>query len=669
VSEDLVMANRANNVPRVASEEATPPVLTGETIGVVHARGVVEVQRHGDVRLAEESPVHTVRAGGQHHGVIVIRQNTARGDAGQMATPGDTQPIRALTTAGHQSILLPYYRTGRAAPTAEQPAGTVSTRDRLALVVPAGGTHAEATQLADREPAPTLTATESRAVVWTDEDIDECRFRMFALHEIAGAMVMHNHVDGGPYEVLGNKRERMAQYGNSVTPPAMAWLIARLADAGIDISRIVDLFCGAGGSSIGAELAGGRLVLGLNHWLRAVETHATNFQHADHDCEDISSLTTRQIKRYLRHAHPTVMIAGPECTNHSIAKGAARRKPQAASLFDDGPGNADEQDKSRATMWDVARFAEQAIIAGHPLQAIVVENVVDAFKWGAGDDGGLFNAWLTAIDALGYEHEIVWLNSMFAPPAPDPAPQSRDRMYVVFWLKGRKAPELRVEPPAWCPSCERLVAGQQVWKRPDRRPWGRYGAQYLYGCPACRAIVLPGAFPAISIIDPELPAPKIGERDRPLATNTRERIRRGLERLSNEPFAIRLTHGGAPKPLTLPLVTLTQRHDMAMVMANTEHHVPKSADRAPAPTIRTEGGLAMVTPIAGNTHERSPGTRARDAGVRPLDTVHGTLDRALVVPPMGAQAARPADELAAPTQTTTTRAAVVVPGRDATAAP
>jgi DNA (cytosine-5)-methyltransferase 1 len=49
-----------------------------------------------------------------------------------------------------------------------------------------------------------------------------------------------------------------------------------------------DLFCGAGGSSIGFELAGGTLRLGLNHWQRAIETHATNFQHADHDCEDVA---------------------------------------------------------------------------------------------------------------------------------------------------------------------------------------------------------------------------------------------------------------------------------------------------------------------------------------------------------------------------------------------
>ena len=121
-------------------------------------------------------------------------------------------------------------------------------------------------------------------------------------------------------------------------------------------------------------------------------------------------------------------------------------------------------------------------------------------------------------------------------------------------------------------------------------------------------------------------------RNRPLAKNTRERIRRGLERLAREPFVIRLTHGGAPRPLTLPIVTLTQRHDPAVVI-----------------------------PVAGNTHERTAGNRARRAADRPLDTVHSTLDRALVVPPMGGVLPRPAASEPAPTQTTTTRAAVVTP--------
>jgi DNA (cytosine-5)-methyltransferase 1 len=359
---------------------------------------------------------------------------------------------------------------------------------------------------------------------------------------------------------------------------------------------VTDLFCGAGGSSIGAEVAGATLRLGLNHWDRAIETHATNFQHADHDCEDVSSLTTAQIRRY---PDSDILLASPECTNHSLAKGSRRRKPQRPSLFDDGPAGDDEQDRSRATMWDVVRFAEQKLLKGREYKAIVVENVVDAFNWGYDDDGGLFDSWLMAMRALGYEHEIVWLNSMFCPPTP----QSRDRMYVVFWRKGIKAPNLRFEPPGWCPACEAIVIGRQSFKRQRRgRNWGRYGPQYLYRCPDCAGAILPGAFPAATAIDWALPAQLIGERVRPLAEATRERIRRGLERLANEPFAIRLLQSGNPKPLTLPLVTLTQRHDMAMVM-----------------------------PVAGNTFERTPGNRARDADRQPLDTVHGTLDRALVL--------------------------------------
>ena len=44
--------------------------------------------------------------------------------------------------------------------------------------------------MADEQPTHTLTTRDRAAVVFTEEEIDECLFRMFALHEIAGAMVM-----------------------------------------------------------------------------------------------------------------------------------------------------------------------------------------------------------------------------------------------------------------------------------------------------------------------------------------------------------------------------------------------------------------------------------------------------------------------------------------------
>jgi hypothetical protein len=222
MTDTIVAAPRDDHAPLAA--DATAGTKAGsETVGVVHLRGVVEVQRNGDVRAAALTPVHTVRAGGNHHGVVT------------------------------------YYGTGEAQSAGVRPVGAVSTRDRFALVVPSNGLALEpAAAIAPAAPAPP-----EAPVVFTDADIDACRFRMFALQEIAAAMVMHKHTNGQPYRVVGNKRERMAQYGNSVTPPAMAWLIGRLLDV-IQAERVVDLFCGAGGSSLGAELARARLALGLN---------------------------------------------------------------------------------------------------------------------------------------------------------------------------------------------------------------------------------------------------------------------------------------------------------------------------------------------------------------------------------------------------------------------
>jgi site-specific DNA-cytosine methylase len=358
---------------------------------------------------------------------------------------------------------------------------------------------------------------------------------------------------------------------------------------------VTDLFCGAGGSSLGAEMAGGQLRLGLNHWDRAIETHATNFQHADHDCEDVSSLTTHQIARY---PDSDVLLASPECTNHANAKGARRRKPQAASLFDDGPVGDAAQDRSRATMWDVVRFCEQKIIKGRPYKIVIVENIVEVKKWGWNDNGALFNAWLIAMHGLGYRHEIVWLNSMFCPPTP----QSRDRIYVVFWRVGMRAPNLRVEPTCWCPTCERLVDGRQVFKNPEKMPYAKYGDQYYYACPRCWKTAVPAVAPASTIIDRAIPCPPIGGREKPLVPNTRERIRRGLARLASRTGEIRVKPKREPEPRTVPLVP-----------------------------VGGAGGPMAVVQAAGHTYETTPGNRTRDARREPLATVQGTLDKGVVV--------------------------------------
>lgn len=280
---------------------------------------------------------------------------------------------------------------------------------------------------------------------------------------------------------------------------------------------ITDLFCGAGGSSTGAiQVPGIEVRVASNHWELAVETHNTNHPDADHICADLSQIDPAYF--------PTsdLLWASPSCTNHSRAKGRKRDTLQ-GDLFDERlPDEAAE--RSRATMWDVVRFTEH-----HQYQAVIVENVVEAADWLP------FRAWLLAMDSLGYDHQLVSLNSMHAQAYGLPAAQSRDRLYMVFHRKGNARPDLAAmqRPNAYCPACDETVASVQSWKRTDGNGVGRYRSQYVYRCPnaKCRhSIVEPGWLPAASIIDWTLPGTRIGDRAKPLAEKTRKRIAAGIAR-------------------------------------------------------------------------------------------------------------------------------------------
>ncbi|MGN7133408.1 DNA cytosine methyltransferase [Rhodococcoides corynebacterioides] len=279
---------------------------------------------------------------------------------------------------------------------------------------------------------------------------------------------------------------------------------------------LTDLFCGAGGSSTGAvQVPGVTVRVASNHWKLAVDTHNENHPDADHVCADLSQIDPRYF--------PTTDIGwfSPECTNHSIAKGK-KRADSTPDLFGEVLPDA-AAERSRATMWDVVRFTEV-----HRYRAVLVENVVDAWNWTP------FRAWLMAMDSLGYHHEVVYLNSMHAQVHGPGAPQSRDRMYIVFWQHGNRAPDLHrvARPHAVCATCG-PVRAMQSWKRTDRAPWGRYRAQYVYRCPnlRCRnAVVEPSFRPASDIIDWDLPGQRIGDRQRPLADKTLARIRAGIDR-------------------------------------------------------------------------------------------------------------------------------------------
>ncbi|QDK01161.1 DNA methyltransferase [Mycobacterium phage Purky] len=358
---------------------------------------------------------------------------------------------------------------------------------------------------------------------------------------------------------------------------------------------LTDLFCGAGGSSTGAiEIPGVEVRVASNHWDLAVETHNTNHPDADHVCADLSQIDPRRFPR------TDILWASPECTNHSVAKGRKRADAQPDLFGEVLPDAAAE--RSRATMWDVPRFAE-----AHRYQAVIVENVVDAWHWQP------FQAWLMAMDSLGYEHHIVFLNSMHAQAFGPGAPQSRDRMYVVFWRKGNHRPDVDrlTRPEAVCPMCGQ-VRVMQSWKRPERAPWGRYRAQYVYRCPSttCRNQVLEPLFrPAAEIIDWSLLGQRIGDRDKPLAEKTMARIRAGIERYW-APFITEHRHEYRVRGVDVPLQTVAASGNHFGLAVPVEGRDGKQAVPVDQPartmTTRNETGLAFIAELRGGGSKHRP---------------------------------------------------------------
>lgn len=344
-----------------------------------------------------------------------------------------------------------------------------------------------------------------------------------------------------------------------------------------------DQFCGAGGSSQGAVAAGVEVVWAMNHWKRAIETHSTNFPNTKHDCSDISASDPR------RYNSTDILITSPECTNHSLAKGKKVAKTHlelyAKGILDPAA------ERSRATMWDVPRFAEY-----HRYNIIIVENVVDARKW------VMFDSWIHAMHSLGYMHECVYLNSQFCYPTP----QSRDRMYVVFWKKGNKKPNLNYTPLAHCKQCGKDVNAIQHWKNPDK-PWGKYKTQYVYKCPVHSTTLQPYYYAAFNCIDWSDPGKRIGDRKKDLSPKSKVRILHGLEKFGKQyinPFIVNDQHRTGDKHrvrsvmdtnFTIP----TQPHFKLIMPYLTVNYSPGYEKKITDPlgAITTQDHHGLVTPM------------------------------------------------------------------------
>lgn len=185
---------------------------------------------------------------------------------------------------------------------------------------------------------------------------------------------------------------------------------------------VVDLFCGAGGTTTGFDMAGGiaKVIACVNHDHKAIQSHWRNHPDVTHFEEDIRTLRLKPLIALVKKCqakYPEAKIilwASLECTNFSKAKGGLPRDADSRTLAD---------------------HLHRYILALNP-DIIQIENVVEFMSWGPLDANGKpvskksgsdWMRWRREICAHGYADEWKELNS-----ADFGAYTSRNRLFGMF---------------------------------------------------------------------------------------------------------------------------------------------------------------------------------------------------------------------------------------------
>ena len=121
--------------------------------------------------------------------------------------------------------------------------------------------------------------------------------------------------------------------------------------------RGIDLFCGAGGSSHGARAAGVTMVGAIDCWETATTTYKDNFPGAEVVTARLNERSGPSLFSKVQDAD--LIVASPECTHHSIARGS---KPR--------------DERSRRSGWCVMPF-----VRAYKPRWIVLENVSGMKRW------------------------------------------------------------------------------------------------------------------------------------------------------------------------------------------------------------------------------------------------------------------------------------------------
>lgn len=121
----------------------------------------------------------------------------------------------------------------------------------------------------------------------------------------------------------GNKGQQFRQVGNAVPPilsRAIAKVVMQILKEGKmkQKPKLVDLFCGAGGFSLGFERAGFESILAIDKWNDAIETYNYNRENKCALNIDIHDYSNELLEKLSQDHEITGIIGGPPCQGFSM---------------------------------------------------------------------------------------------------------------------------------------------------------------------------------------------------------------------------------------------------------------------------------------------------------------------------------------------------------------
>jgi len=165
---------------------------------------------------------------------------------------------------------------------------------------------------------------------------------------------------------------------------------------------VLDLFCGAGGMTLGFEQAGYDVIAGVDNDETAVETYERNFDHRGVQ-EDLVAIDPPQFElRYdIEPDDVDIVVGGPPCQGYSTAN-----------------LQRDEDDPRNNLVFRFARYVEY-----YQPRSFVMENVTGIESI---DDGETIELLYDAFEEAGYDVDHATLNA-----ADYGVPQKRRRVFFV----------------------------------------------------------------------------------------------------------------------------------------------------------------------------------------------------------------------------------------------